>query len=511
MAGPLVADAVSFTAASAGTGTFVFGSARPSFRTLAQAQTAGHLIDGQIVSYVAQDSLVSPTQREWGKGVYSNSGNSVSRLIISGTVNAGVAGTGSPISFSVPPVVSLTALTSNFGRQSIIGFVGYAVSILTGTIAGGGGYVNGTYLSVPFTGGAGSGQANIVVSGGVVTSVRPIQSTVSGYAVGNVLSASNANLGGSGSGFTFTITAIGSDTTGIGTTALPWRTPQYAVDFVTTYFDFAGPNINLPGVSIACADGVYDISNADNCIVTVGAAWGGGGELIISGNGSDRTAVKFTTGVQHYNLLPGNGVEYSHIDLKTCDTRAIGICLLKHCDIDGASVGFNGSQLLIGGNYTIHNGGDSHLLVQDQGYLQYFPDSVNASSAINFTSSFIFMPSFGFCDFFAAGSPFTGTITGKRYALFNNSLLNASGWNRDTMPGNQTGVCAANSYVTFADFDVDCQVPIMTVAQLPSASGVGGTRYMVTNATATTFWSIVAGGGANTVPVTSDGTNWRIG
>lgn len=51
-----------------------------------------------------------------------------------------------------------------------------------------------------------------------------------------------------------------------------------------------------------------------------------------------------------------------------------------------------------------------------------------------------------------------------------------------------------------------------TVAGLSSAATVGiGTRFIVTDATATTYASIVAGGGANTVPVYSDGTNWRIG
>jgi hypothetical protein len=51
-----------------------------------------------------------------------------------------------------------------------------------------------------------------------------------------------------------------------------------------------------------------------------------------------------------------------------------------------------------------------------------------------------------------------------------------------------------------------------TVAGLPSAATAGaGARAMVTDATATTFNSVVAGGGANIVPVFSDGTNWRIG
>ena len=51
-----------------------------------------------------------------------------------------------------------------------------------------------------------------------------------------------------------------------------------------------------------------------------------------------------------------------------------------------------------------------------------------------------------------------------------------------------------------------------TVAALPAAGTVGaGTRAFVTDANATTFASVVASGGANPVPVYSDGTNWRIG
>ena len=54
--------------------------------------------------------------------------------------------------------------------------------------------------------------------------------------------------------------------------------------------------------------------------------------------------------------------------------------------------------------------------------------------------------------------------------------------------------------------------PRFTVASLPSASAQGaGTRLFVTDANATTFASVVAGGGTNGVPVYSDGTNWRIG
>jgi hypothetical protein len=49
-----------------------------------------------------------------------------------------------------------------------------------------------------------------------------------------------------------------------------------------------------------------------------------------------------------------------------------------------------------------------------------------------------------------------------------------------------------------------------TVAALP-ATPTQGARAFVTDATATLFLSIVAGGGTNKVPVVYDGTNWVIG
>ena len=55
------------------------------------------------------------------------------------------------------------------------------------------------------------------------------------------------------------------------------------------------------------------------------------------------------------------------------------------------------------------------------------------------------------------------------------------------------------------------QVPVL-VSELPAAATVGaGTRGFVSDATSTTFAADPVGGGANTVPVYSDGTNWLIG
>jgi hypothetical protein len=52
---------------------------------------------------------------------------------------------------------------------------------------------------------------------------------------------------------------------------------------------------------------------------------------------------------------------------------------------------------------------------------------------------------------------------------------------------------------------------VVTVSELPAAGANQGARAFVTDATSTTFLSVVAGGGVNKVPVVSNGTNWLIG
>lgn len=69
-----------------------------------------------------------------------------------------------------------------------------------------------------------------------------------------------------------------------------------------------------------------------------------------------------------------------------------------------------------------------------------------------------------------------------------------------------------NMVATNALIGASIRTAPVAVAALPSAASAGaGSRRLVNDANATTFNSTVAGGGANIVPVFSDGTNWKIG
>lgn len=66
----------------------------------------------------------------------------------------------------------------------------------------------------------------------------------------------------------------------------------------------------------------------------------------------------------------------------------------------------------------------------------------------------------------------------------------------------------------FTSFSVTSYVKTtpVTVANLPAAATAGaGARAFVTDATSTTFNAALSGGGANSVPVFSDGSAWKVG
>lgn len=76
------------------------------------------------------------------------------------------------------------------------------------TTTGGSGYTNGTYNTVALTGGTGQGAlANITISGGTVTSFTLVR-TGGDYTPGDVLGVNASDVGGTGSGFSLTVSSV---------------------------------------------------------------------------------------------------------------------------------------------------------------------------------------------------------------------------------------------------------------------------------------------------------------
>lgn len=107
-----------------------------------------------------------------------------------------------PLDLATATLVYMKAPTTSVWGYTLNGITAFS------TLVAGSLYTNGTYTNIPLTGGTGTGaRATIIVSSNQVTSVT-ITTAGNGYVVGNVLSANAANIGGTGSGFAFTVTQV---------------------------------------------------------------------------------------------------------------------------------------------------------------------------------------------------------------------------------------------------------------------------------------------------------------
>jgi hypothetical protein len=196
--------------------------------------TSGSLTAGPNISLTGSNPTtidIKPGTANTFKGTLNGSTTSdiaLTACTLTYQITKWVAGTGWQCGFNPVLPSRAIAATLNLAAFSTITTQGYTTAgdgggatyknagsspfvdsyIAGATRVGGSGYVNNGYLGVSLSGGTGH-YCNVgaTVSGNAVTAVSNAMPCV-GYSVGDVLTANNSFLGGSGSGFTWTVTSL---------------------------------------------------------------------------------------------------------------------------------------------------------------------------------------------------------------------------------------------------------------------------------------------------------------
>lgn len=261
----------------------------------------------------------------------------------------------------------------------------YGGAVLAQVATGGTAYTSGTYTGVALTGGTGVGAlGTIVVDSGRVTLIT-ITTAGSGYSVGDILSASAASIGGTGSGFTALLTAntiftggnsalwqfdIGYDSTGGATNNLVAHPGQnlLAIDSTINTRPLYGafPGSSLTPVGLFTATGYLNGSsisiNGTNYQIGIGQTVSGTGIT----PGTTVTATNVSVGAVVLGYMAGTTLTVTAVTsgvlvVGQTITGSSGVTVLPNTTITALGTGTGGV-----GTYTINNsqtvGGTTNLV-----------------------------------------------------------------------------------------------------------------------------------------------------
>lgn len=337
----------------------------------------------------------------------------------------------------------------------------------------------------------------------------------------------------------------GNDSTGKGTVAKPFATLQACYQYIASNFDFGGHNVFMqigPGTFTAGLD-----------LLVGGGSWVGGGSLQIDGtaalDGSNHliTQINMTGQAFNFSSVCAGAIQVGLIyfasagNLDCISVSAPNNVIVaaiefgpvgtgRHCvsSVAGANIVFNdGSSNYITGlsavNFLAANNG--YIQMDNQNFtiagnaigtgtppngtivFQALNGGVIAAKNVNWHATTWNNPGAVFKYFLSVngvlntnGAAGLAAIPGTLSLLNNGGITDSSG----TFQGATGALAFFNESFTY--------VHTGTFATLAGAAVFGaGSRAFVTDSNTNVFNAVVAGGGANKVPVFSDGVNWLVG
>lgn len=321
-------------------------------------------------------------------------------------------------------------------------------------------------------------------------------------------------------GITLNVSPSGSDVT--GNVSNTFATPYAALLYSQTHLDGGGG-----GITINMAPGTYKAANRFASKSVVEFFPYGGPVTAVLFNGASPSSVIWDVGVngdggffsfgsgcsfqfQNFTILQSTiGGKYNGA-ITQYGASTVSFNNMIFGAMTGAHISLGNEAKASGATYTVNGNADLHLLLDDSNTSFQLGATTVTLNSPAFGTAFVYAKSGG--NFTSAGTTFAGVgTTGKRFKIFEGGILgiyDGSGnpLGLTALPGNAAGISDGTGVYN--------GLILGNGGKLVSALATGipaGTRDFVTDATATTFASTVAGSGGNKVPVVFDGTNWIIG
>ena len=219
-------------------------------------------------------------------------------------------------------------------------------------------------------------------------------------------------------------------------------TIQKAVDVVSSTLDIAS-NITI---TIQVADGTYN--NGVIC-----KPYSGGGVIEIVGNTTTPSSCIVSESSTHCFLIQSitryviKGFKITTTGSNSCGLLAISNGILDVSNMDfGSAIHSHmfaqaGGSISVLTNYTISGGSVGHCYAISGGRIFISQVTVTLTGTPNFTGAYVWMDrGLGMVDCY--GLTFSGSATGKRYIINNNSVCFTNGAATTYLPGNVAGTTA---------------------------------------------------------------------
>jgi len=242
---------------------------------------------------------------------------------------------------------------------------------------------------------------------------------------------------------TFYVSTAGNDVTGNGTAGLPWRTAQFASDYVQKNVDLNGFTVTVMRAAGAYTDGV----------IVSGPYTGAKGPASFIFDGASMATVTVTAAAPYQGL---NGASFIVQNQKLVSTSSFCISASYNSAISYQFVDFGAatsahvnaaysSLVSAANNYTISGSSQSHASVSVGGAWVANAVTVTLTGTPTFTV-FVNCQQAGVVN--SLGVTWTGAATGSRYTATLNGVIYTTGSGPNYFPGNSAGTTATGGQYT---------------------------------------------------------------